>query len=67
MAEIQHLNLDPLKLPKHVNGKPGVRATVRKSMMARDAKGYAATFSSLKVYETAWQRLLTAPRKICYE
>jgi hypothetical protein len=67
LAEIYHLQFDPLSLPKNVSGKPGVRAAVRKSLEVKDAKGYASTFSSPRVYVTAWQRLLTAPCKIRYE
>ena len=64
MAEILHLQLDHLAMPIPEAGKSGARAAVRKSMIKRDAKGYAGTFSSLKVYETAWQRLRDS-KKIC--
>lgn len=57
LSEIKFLGLDPLNLPKTAAGKPGMRAAVRASMKSRDESGYTKTFSSNKVYETAWQRL----------
>ncbi len=58
LAEVQRLNLDPLKLPKPDKGKAGVKAEIRSKLI----KEYKDIFGSVRVFDDAWQRLRDAEK-----
>ncbi len=51
IAELKEQGFDPLALPKHSPGKPGVPAKIRNALISKKA------IQSVHVFEHAWQRL----------
>lgn len=51
IEEIKKLNLDPQQFPKNDDGKSGVKAQIRTSLLR------TPLFGSVKVFENAWERL----------
>ena len=52
IAEIVRQEYDPMKLPKHKPGKPGVKAAVRAAL------GNTGIWSGTTIFDKAWERLI---------